>query len=405
MSSSSYSSDSDSEFYSDEEQEILFNECRTTMQKQRLEIFKQQDLENGRFDVTFEIEGKILHAHQFTITSVSETMDAWLSNRWTSKDEIIKIQDYSYDNFYEFLRFLYISDCNLTEKNVFQMVDMAEFYGVQCLKDVCDKFLSECVTLKNAEELFEFAQKYSLPILRKYIRLFFVTRIEEVCNSEVFISFKKAFVKYLFAYPLKQYKHEYNMGAMFKGTYELAKKQSLKKQELFPVENFNLDNSIKANLVDVFPYVELSKMSTEFLLKFVVANGIISEEQANHVSDTVVQIKNNGKTICGMFKDDILGILLAFKKNRSCVAEQKLRSPKLRFSTLKFKVPKIPSTLTKMKGCEWYLCLEADGILTFKHQSIIQKSNYLIAEMKSSEEFKLTPGKVTSITAFCNYVL
>uniref|UniRef100_A0AC35GB60 Uncharacterized protein n=1 Tax=Panagrolaimus sp. PS1159 TaxID=55785 RepID=A0AC35GB60_9BILA len=40
-------------------------------------------------------------------------------------------------------------------------------------------------------------------------------------------------------------------------------------------------------------------------------------------------------------------------------------------------------TLMKMKGCDWYLCLEKDGFLVFKHHTIIVNTDYLLAEMKS----------------------
>uniref|UniRef100_A0AC34GGT5 BTB domain-containing protein n=1 Tax=Panagrolaimus sp. ES5 TaxID=591445 RepID=A0AC34GGT5_9BILA len=86
------------------------SKCRHKMQMDRFKIFERQDLETGRFDVTFEIEGKKLHAHTFILTSVSETMDVWLTDRWTTKDTVIKVENYPYACFYEFLRFLYTSE-------------------------------------------------------------------------------------------------------------------------------------------------------------------------------------------------------------------------------------------------------------------------------------------------------
>uniref|UniRef100_A0A914Z723 BTB domain-containing protein n=1 Tax=Panagrolaimus superbus TaxID=310955 RepID=A0A914Z723_9BILA len=174
------------------------------MQTERFKVFQQQDLENGRFDVTFEIDGKKLLAHTFILTSVSETLNSWLSDRWTTKDAIIKIEDSSYDNFYEFLCFLYIGDCKLTEENVFEMVDMAEFYGVPCLKEFCDNFLSKMEKqVETIEEMFEFADKYYLKELKESIKRCFCTYVVEVCESEAFIAFKKPFVEFLYAASLR----------------------------------------------------------------------------------------------------------------------------------------------------------------------------------------------------------
>uniref|UniRef100_A0A914YSH2 Uncharacterized protein n=1 Tax=Panagrolaimus superbus TaxID=310955 RepID=A0A914YSH2_9BILA len=61
----------------------------------------------------------------------------------------------------------------------------------------------------------------------------------------------------------------YRREESFKNTYELAETQSLKKQEMFPDENFDLATSINAYLVDVIPHVKFSTMSCDFLTKFV----------------------------------------------------------------------------------------------------------------------------------------
>uniref|UniRef100_A0AC34G309 BTB domain-containing protein n=1 Tax=Panagrolaimus sp. ES5 TaxID=591445 RepID=A0AC34G309_9BILA len=101
------------------------------MQLDRFNIFQSQDLKNSHFDVKFLIDGKELYAHKFVITSVSKTMDAWLCDRWSSKDEDIIIETYSYHNFYQFIQFLYIGNCDITDENIYDFVDMAEFYDVR----------------------------------------------------------------------------------------------------------------------------------------------------------------------------------------------------------------------------------------------------------------------------------
>uniref|UniRef100_A0A914QRZ9 BTB domain-containing protein n=1 Tax=Panagrolaimus davidi TaxID=227884 RepID=A0A914QRZ9_9BILA len=83
--------------------------------------------------------------------TVSATLNSWLSDRWTTKDKIIKIEDYSYDNFYQFLCFIYIGKCLLTVETISQLIDMAEYYAVECLKELCDNYFSKISnnTLEN----------------------------------------------------------------------------------------------------------------------------------------------------------------------------------------------------------------------------------------------------------------
>uniref|UniRef100_A0AC35FWH1 BTB domain-containing protein n=1 Tax=Panagrolaimus sp. PS1159 TaxID=55785 RepID=A0AC35FWH1_9BILA len=166
------------------------------MHKERFEIFKSQNLENDCFDITFEIEGKKLHANKYTIISVSETLKSMLSDRWTKKDENVKIETYSYENFYEFLCFIYSGNCNITKENVFQLIDMAEFYGVSSFKMFCEKFLSTLeFTINNIEEMYEFADKYSLTKFMKSIKKYICQNYDEIrCFSK---DFKNSFIECL----------------------------------------------------------------------------------------------------------------------------------------------------------------------------------------------------------------
>uniref|UniRef100_A0A914PJ98 BTB domain-containing protein n=1 Tax=Panagrolaimus davidi TaxID=227884 RepID=A0A914PJ98_9BILA len=98
---------------------------------QRFEIFKSQDPKIGDFDVTFEINGKKLFANKFILRSVSSTFDTMLSDRWSKPNESIKIEGYCFDDFKEFLMFLYSGECTLTEDNIAAMIDIAEFFVVK----------------------------------------------------------------------------------------------------------------------------------------------------------------------------------------------------------------------------------------------------------------------------------
>uniref|UniRef100_A0A914Q434 BTB domain-containing protein n=1 Tax=Panagrolaimus davidi TaxID=227884 RepID=A0A914Q434_9BILA len=71
-----------------------------------------------------------LHSHKFIICPFSTTLDSMLSERWTKPNEPVKIDGYSFDDFKEFLTFIYSGKCKLTNENIFSMVDTAEFFDV-----------------------------------------------------------------------------------------------------------------------------------------------------------------------------------------------------------------------------------------------------------------------------------
>uniref|UniRef100_A0AC34G0M7 BTB domain-containing protein n=1 Tax=Panagrolaimus sp. ES5 TaxID=591445 RepID=A0AC34G0M7_9BILA len=100
------------------------------LQMKRLEVFKAQNPESDELDVVFEIDGKLLYANKYTLCSISAPLKAMLSNRWYRTEEPVGISDYSFDDFKEFITFIYSGECKLSKDNIFAMVDIAEYYDV-----------------------------------------------------------------------------------------------------------------------------------------------------------------------------------------------------------------------------------------------------------------------------------
>uniref|UniRef100_A0AC35EZE7 BTB domain-containing protein n=1 Tax=Panagrolaimus sp. PS1159 TaxID=55785 RepID=A0AC35EZE7_9BILA len=456
----------------------LANDYILKMQKRRYEMFKSQDVENGRFDVSFEIEGRKLHAHTFILTSTSETFNSWLSDRWTKKDEIIKVESYSYDSFYQFLSFVYSGDCELTVDNVREIVDMSEFYGVQHLKELCDKFLSNAkiITVENIEEMYDFCEKYSLSEFYDVVAFFIDKNTVDVLQSGNFINFKEEFVEFLFA-QMRNYREIYfesvykwaenqvkqnvvdnenfnlfeavkaktntivsnyefefmkfdfltkfvlekgftlspaelcrfykncreDEGTRFRQVYKLAEKQVLQKQKMAPSENFNLANSIKIYLAYTISHVKFFKMEKEFLSDFIAANGILTEEQINNMT-TRIEIKNGEKLFTGVFIDSH-HIWRTFEEAEYNRNQIRLGTKnKLRFINVRIPIPSTPSVLRENTDVQWYLCLETDHVLTLKHQSRLEQSDYLLAEMTSHDHLDIISAQHSTNITFSNNI-
>uniref|UniRef100_A0AC34G124 BTB domain-containing protein n=1 Tax=Panagrolaimus sp. ES5 TaxID=591445 RepID=A0AC34G124_9BILA len=263
-------------------QQLPPENCIYKMQAKRFKVFESQDVEAGHFDVTFELEGRKLHAHKMFLTSVSEPLDAWLSTRWTKKDEVIKISDYSFNDFYEFLHFLYTGDCKITEDNVFALTDMAEFYGIEYLKGFCDIFLSVTKSLLEAANVYNWAENRVKKEKADDATNF---NLLEAIKAELstILPLEKGFL----LSPAEMYRIFKIREEPFKTVVELAERQALKKQEMSSdTASFDLVDSVKADLACVVPHVKFYEMDKSFLTNFVAAKGIISEYQANHVYDT-----------------------------------------------------------------------------------------------------------------------
>uniref|UniRef100_A0A914R9F9 BTB domain-containing protein n=1 Tax=Panagrolaimus davidi TaxID=227884 RepID=A0A914R9F9_9BILA len=121
-----------------------------------------------------------------------------LSDRWAKVGDPIKIEDYSYDDFKQFLTFLYSGQCQLSNDNIFAMVDIAEFYGVAAFKEFCEEFLVQAkCTLDNVFLMVELAKKYSLKKLEETVTKFISDNFAMCFKSPQFQALPKSTVKFL----------------------------------------------------------------------------------------------------------------------------------------------------------------------------------------------------------------
>jgi hypothetical protein len=237
------------------------------LQLERLKIFESQDVEKDDFDITFVIDGKKLFANKYVLTTVSEPLKAMLSQRWKTKDdEPIKITNYSYQNFYQFLLFLYSDNCQLTDDNIFSMVDLAEYYGVSLLKDFCDKYFAFMeLTADNFVEMIDFAEKYSLPESMYQFIYRINWNIAEWSKNEKFLLLKKSLIE-----AIASHERYFDDQEVFEAAYKWSEHQALTKKAESEDENFNLNKAIKNELTNMFDKLNFSFMKHEFVMNFLL---------------------------------------------------------------------------------------------------------------------------------------
>ena len=110
---------------------------------------------------------------------------------WATKDAI-PITGHSYEDFKEFLTYLYLGYCEINHENVMALVDLAESYDVKLLKNKCDIFLTKTqpssdTVLKIYESLKVYLLKNACTIIIKFI----MTNTSEVLQSAQFLNAKR----------------------------------------------------------------------------------------------------------------------------------------------------------------------------------------------------------------------
>uniref|UniRef100_A0AC34GNZ7 BTB domain-containing protein n=1 Tax=Panagrolaimus sp. ES5 TaxID=591445 RepID=A0AC34GNZ7_9BILA len=322
-------------------------------------LFHSQNPETGKFDVTFKIDGKKLHAHLQHLALISHTFESMLSDRWNtagaSDDGTIPIKDYSFEDFKQLLTFIYSGECNLTMENIFTMVDMAEFYQINVFKNACVEFLSNIqLTLQNIFPWLELANKYSLEGLKESINNYIskALRLEE----------------------------------MFEEAYKWAENRAMEKQKVD--ESLNMNEAIKKDLSDILPLINFKDMSEDFLLNFVVRKSFfcagpelsdILDAARDKVYVRVFDI--NGKMMKGVLDcPDIDKVVDVIKSQKDICSN-------MYFWETRQEKPTAPSKLTINEKTEWLLVYDIEGDLALRRPAGGNQTDYILAEMVAEDGF------------------
>uniref|UniRef100_A0A914PRE0 BTB domain-containing protein n=1 Tax=Panagrolaimus davidi TaxID=227884 RepID=A0A914PRE0_9BILA len=205
-----------------------------------------------------------LHAHSFVLWPSSKVLEKTLFGPLAHKGPIPIIR-HTYNDFKEFLTFLYLGKCNITMDNVMALVDLGEYYEVQLLKNKCDEFLTKNSTkIENVLKVYESLKVYSLENAMKKVMEFVGKNTVEILKSDEFLSAKKETI------------------------FDIAKMKNLtaKQEEVFeaickwnehnsPEDIPNKNEFLKNQLADIIPLIDFSVMNFNFLNNFVVRKGFL----------------------------------------------------------------------------------------------------------------------------------
>uniref|UniRef100_A0A914Q3D6 BTB domain-containing protein n=1 Tax=Panagrolaimus davidi TaxID=227884 RepID=A0A914Q3D6_9BILA len=274
--------------------------CISKIQSQLEAAFKSQDPE--LFDIVFDIEGKKLNADKLILSVNSSTFKSMLSDRWISKNDAIKIETYKFDDFKELLTFIYSGECNLTNENIFAILDISEFYQVEDSKELCDVFLSKTkLNFSNVLQLIETSNMYSLIQTKEPIQTFIFQNFANLVKFDGFLNANKSIIKEILAMESNLSKHHENI---FQSIYKWSENQAYKKQNLSDNKIFYMNNAIKTEMQEFLPNIQFKKMTLNFLHEFVVPRGFLftyvelADILKNSDVDARVKITNsNGQAI------------------------------------------------------------------------------------------------------------
>uniref|UniRef100_A0A914QQD5 Uncharacterized protein n=1 Tax=Panagrolaimus davidi TaxID=227884 RepID=A0A914QQD5_9BILA len=280
---------------------------------------------------------------------------------------------------------------------------MSEYYQISHLKELCDKYLSKIeLDLSSILEVLEICNKYSLIKAKEAITNFIFQNFT-ILKSNEFLKANKLVIKEIVTvFATKQQSNKY-LENLFICVYKWSKNQAnIKKQQLSNNETLNMNDAIKAEMLEFLPFIEFKKMGSSFLRKFVVQKGFLFTD--DEFADILEYSKSYFKVkITNNLGQSIFGVLSKENKDTMEFIKTISHSESVNyynfyiFWNLKRRLPSTPSLLKKRDGVSWYLIYFCDGYIGVKHFSKITVHDYLLAEMFAERSFEITENSKIEI--------
>ena len=95
---------------------------------------------NQRYsDIKFKVDIKHIVAHKLILKTRCDYYSSMFSENWSQNDlNEIEVNDYSYNVFYAFLKYLYTDCVDINVEEVFDLKALAKFYCEEKLINKCD---------------------------------------------------------------------------------------------------------------------------------------------------------------------------------------------------------------------------------------------------------------------------
>lgn len=138
-------------------------------------------------DATISVGDKVLKVHKCILSARSSVFAGMFRHCMTETEtNNVEIVDFDFDTMNELLRFVYTGKVKFSPKLTMPLMQAAEKYDLQTLKQMCIKNLKNDINVDNCSEALALADLYSCPELRLPAMDFIVNNIDKVIDTEDF---------------------------------------------------------------------------------------------------------------------------------------------------------------------------------------------------------------------------
>ncbi|XP_057334007.1 speckle-type POZ protein-like [Microplitis mediator] len=135
-------------------------------------------------DVVLIVGDKKIKTHKSILIARSPVLAAmFMHNTVENKNNEINIIDIKAEIIEKMLKFIYTDKVENIDDDAEYLLEVADKYQVQMLKELCEKSLSKSVTTENAVKIMILADRHNAKQLLKFVIDFIVTNAEDVIET------------------------------------------------------------------------------------------------------------------------------------------------------------------------------------------------------------------------------
>ena len=126
-------------------------------------------LDNSEFsDVTLNVSGKEIHCHKSILVARSHFFETMFNSSYKeSGTTSITLEDVQIDLFENLLEFMYSDSIQINLKTVFDVLSLADRFGMNSFKMKCDILLSQHININTVCLIFKYSNEFNLNRLKE----------------------------------------------------------------------------------------------------------------------------------------------------------------------------------------------------------------------------------------------
>ncbi|XP_043284859.1 RCC1 and BTB domain-containing protein 1-like isoform X3 [Venturia canescens] len=127
-----------------------------------LDCLKQAFDDPSSSDLIIQVQGKPIHVHKAVLKIRCQYFRSMFQEHWTENNQsLIQHDDFSYEVYKSFLRYLYTDEVDLPAENALELLYLANAYFEPQLKRRCVQIIKQSITVLNVAFLYSTAIEYN----------------------------------------------------------------------------------------------------------------------------------------------------------------------------------------------------------------------------------------------------